>query len=88
MLNIELVICTMFIQAMHHHSHNTRSQSHFILPHVKGQGQKSFKFNGIRLWNQLPINIRSCDSKDTFKKQLKQELMLKMKNEEDCDFIC
>jgi len=70
------------------HSHSTRSQSHFILPHVKGQGKKSFKFNGIRLWNQLPSSIRSCDSKENFKKQLKQDLMLRMKNEEDCDFVC
>ena len=70
------------------HSHSTRSASHFILPHVKGQGKKSFKFNGIRLWNQLPSNIRSCDNKDKFKILLKKELMSKMRKEEDSNFVC
>ena len=103
MLNIELIIylCHIFnvytgnassyfcnVIDVTDHSHSTRSQSHFILSHVKSQGQKPFKFNGIKRWNQLPSNIRSCDRKDTFKKQLKQELMLKMKNEKDCDFVC
>ena len=40
------------------HQHHTRNVSTgFILPHVKSNGYNSFKFNGIKMWNNLPTTI-------------------------------
>ena len=50
------------------HRYNTRrSDCAFVIPKVKGQGSKSFKFNGIKLWNNLPVAIRKAQTKDFFK---------------------
>ena len=34
------------------------SLNSYVVPHVKGQGSKSFKFNGSKLWNELPTNVK------------------------------
>ena len=73
MCNVE-IIC---------HGHNTRgSNLSFAIPHVKSQGSKSFKFNGIKLWNELPRKIKESDTKRDFKSKCKEHLMKKMENEE------
>ena len=52
------------------HRHNTRqSDSAFVVPGVKGQGSKSFKFNGSKLWNELPMNMKHVQQKNRFKKE-------------------
>ena len=46
------------------HRHNTRqSDSAYVVPRVKGQGSKSFKFNGSKLWNELPTNVKHVQQK-------------------------
>ena len=44
------------------HRHNTRqSDSAYVVPRrVKGQGSKSFKCNGSKLWNELPANVKQA----------------------------
>jgi hypothetical protein len=69
------------------HEYNTRSQSSYILPHVKTQGKKTFKYNGIRLWNSLSLELRCSNSKEIFKQNLKEVFMLKMKDEEESEFV-
>ena len=47
------------------HRHNTRqSDSAYVVPCVKGQGSKSFKFNGNKLWNELPANVKHAQQKN------------------------
>ena len=51
------------------HRHNTRqSDSAYVVPRVKGQGSKSFKFNGSKLCNELPTNVKHAQQKNRFKK--------------------
>ena len=61
------------------HSHRTRhSIKSFVLPEVKSQGKKSFMYNGARLWNSLPVNIRLIENKDNFKKKCKRYFFKEM----------
>ena len=41
---------------------------------LKTYGSRAFSVCAPRLWNSLPLKIRSCDSIDTFKKKLKTHL--------------
>mgnify|MGYP007048714126 CR=1 FL=1 len=52
-----------------------RSQFAFIVSNVKSHGCVTFKFNGVKLWNELPFDIKTCDTKDKFKKKCKQALI-------------
>ena len=66
------------------HRHNTRqSDSAFVVPGVKGQGSKSFKFNSSKLWNELPTNMKHVQQKNRFKKECKALLMTRMKEKEE-----
>ena len=70
------------------HSYGTRnSKMSFSIPNVKTQGSNSFKFCGIKLWNDLPLNIKCAETKCNFKRQCKTFLMNKMENIENSDFI-
>lgn len=40
-------------------------------------GNRAFSFAGPHIWNDLPMNLRSLDSFDTFKRQLKSHLFYK-----------
>ena len=46
----------------------------------KSYGEKSFYFYGPLVWNSLPYSLRSIDSLDSFKKQLKTFLFKKAFN--------
>ena len=70
------------------HSYSTRrSNKSYVIPHVKSQGSKSFSFNGCKLWNNLPNNIKSELTKDGFKSKCKEFLFNRMLSEEESDFI-
>ena len=69
------------------HQHRTRSNCEYVLPSVKTQGKKSFYYNGVKLWNNLAIEIRNVETKELFKVKLKDELFDRMRKEEDDDFI-
>ena len=64
-----------------------RSQFSFILSNVKSYGSATFKYNGVKLWNELPIDVKSCDTKDKFKQKCKLYLMNKIKHRENDDFV-
>ena len=53
----------------------------YVVPRVKGQGSKSFKFNGSKLWNELPTNVKHVQQNIQFKKECKALLMTRMKEE-------
>ena len=69
------------------HSYKTRRNATFQLPNVKSQGAKTFRFNGIKLWNSLPTNIKEVDNKVSFKIKCKSFLADKMKNKEDNVYV-
>ena len=62
------------------HSYSTRKSSmSYVLPNVKSQGSKTFKYNAIKLWNDLPNSVKESDSKESFKRNCKLYQMEKMK---------
>ena len=70
------------------HNYRTRkSNISYVIPHVKSQGSKTFKYNAIKLWNDLPNSIKCSDSKDTFKTNCKTFLMNKMSNAEQSEYV-
>ena len=70
------------------HRHNTRqSDSAFVVPGVKGQGSKSFKFNSSKLWNELSTNMKHVQQKNRFKKECKALLMTRMKEKEEMNVV-
>ena len=55
-----------------------RSSSQLVLPepkfNFKTYGSRAFSVCAPGLWNSLPLEIRMCDSIDTFKRKLKTHL--------------
>ena len=63
------------------HRHNTRqSDSAYVVPR---QGSKSYTFNGSKLWNELPTNVKHVQQKIRFKKECKALLTTRMKEKEE-----
>ena len=49
-----------------------------IIPrHHRRAGDMSFSISGPRLWNNLPVSVRSCNSVTSFKSHLKTHLFIK-----------
>ena len=56
---------------------NGRPEDYLLLqtPHFKTKyGRRTFEYNGSRLWNALPLNIRSEDNIEVYKKKVKTML--------------
>ena len=52
----------LFQQASHTHFYNTRSVTHknYYIPSFKtARLQRSFKYQGLSIWNNLPLNLKS-----------------------------
>ena len=57
------------------HDYNTRSILYnFKVPKANTVIQKTFYWNAISQWNQLPDHLKSLQVKDTFKAALKKHL--------------
>ena len=69
------------------HAKVTQGHSAYVVPRVKGQGSKSFKFNGSKLWNELPTNVKHVQQKIRFKKECKALLMTRMKEKEEMNGV-
>ena len=70
------------------HIYNTRgSNASYAVPHVKGQGCKMFLYNGIKLWNELPVNVKTIQKKYMFKKECQTILMNRMKGINENEFV-
>ena len=59
---------------MNYKSFNGRPDEYLMLEtpnfHTK-YGKRLFEYNGSRLWNALPVHIRSAEDVDEFKKSVK-----------------
>ncbi len=70
------------------HSHNTRrSKMTFVLPHVKSFGRKTFIYNAIKLWNNLPTETKMVLDKKVFKVKCKELFLNDMLSSSKSDFI-
>ena len=59
-------------------SHNCREEDFLMLKthfYKTKYGKRTFKYNAPRLWNALPLHIRTVDNIDTFKKMVKTILI-------------
>ena len=60
------------------HGYNTGKCQTALLPTVKTQVALTFKYDGVKLLNRLPTNFQFCESKDIFKRDVKEFLNHKM----------
>ena len=62
-----------------HHSYETRAVSNqeLTLPYlIRSKCQRSFLYNGIKIWNNIPLQIRNVhENLNSFKKLLKEFLL-------------
>ena len=66
------------------HSYNTRSSRlAYVIPKVNTQGSHTFYYQGIKLWNSLPIFLKESNSREEFKKGCKKHLSNKMRELEN-----
>jgi hypothetical protein len=72
---------------VNHGYHTRRSNLSYNVPNIKTQGSYTFKFCGIKLWNRLPLSIKTCETKEDFKKRCKGFLFNEMRLEDSSEFI-
>ena len=81
-------LCKNFKKLNNTHTYSTRRNAYgFYLPTVKGDMSKSFCIQGIKDWNNLPVNIQSCLSVNSFKQYVKKYLTNKACNENLSEYI-
>ena len=59
----------------------------FTIPRVNNVGLNSFQYTGIKLWSNLPLNIKIKTSKNVFKNYVKQYMMSQLIVNSHNDFI-
>ena len=70
------------------HNHDTRRRKNcYVIPQVKTQGSLSFMYNGAKLWNSLPDDIKNVNTKENFKKKCKAYLFEDMEKVESDQFV-
>ena len=70
------------------HNYSTRrSDLAYVLPKIKTQGSKTFSYNSVKLWNDLPYSIKNAESKEMFKNDCKMFLMDRMKTLEENKYV-
>ena len=58
------------------HSLNTRNRNRPVSAFCRlALTQNSIRYQGPKIWNDLPINIRQCKSLNLFKKNLKSHFV-------------
>ena len=59
------------------HSYQTRHHSDLALPrYLTHRAQKSVFYSGVKLFNDLPLNLKSTTDKNSFKINLKRRILL------------
>ena len=57
-----------------------------VLPHVKSSGKKTFRFSAGKIWNALPVSLRSAEDLLSFKKGVNKHLREELITEARRDF--
>ena len=85
--NLAPYLCTFRrIESVHDHETRRRKNS-FVIPHVKKQGSLTFMYNGAKLRNSLPDDIKLSNSKENFKKKCKAYMFDDMERLENDQFV-
>ena len=63
-------------QAHHYNTRSKSNQNYYLNSERKNSGKKSIKFLGVKMWNQIPLTIKSYTFY-RFKKECKQILINK-----------
>ena len=72
-----------FVRVTDSQSYNTRgSDYNFRIPSINGCYTKTFYYNSILDWNNLPENIKSISNKETFKTAVKSYRLTAGQSEE------
>ena len=70
------------------HRYSTRhSVSSLCIPFVKSAGKASFTYSAIKLWNELPKEIKNINREHRFKAAVKSFLFDKMQQRDQSDFV-
>ena len=73
---------------MNQHRYSTRARElSCVIPRVKSSGLTSFMYQAVCDWNKLPLEIKQCPSKDTFKYQVKCLLYNRLLAQETSLFV-
>ena len=63
----------MFTKVQDQHQYVTRnSQYNFVIPRVNGMSMDSFAYQGSKVWNSLPNEIKASPNKHRFKTAVKE----------------
>lgn len=71
-------LCDKFKQRDQVHNHSTRNNENLDIPKFRtSTGQRTFKYRGTKIWNDLDKEIKSIRNFYSFKTKIKAELMKK-----------
>lgn len=77
-----------FIHISQVHRYSTRhSASSLCIPSVKSAGKTTFTYSAIKLWNELPKDIKVVTKEHKFKAAVKNYLFDKLKLSDMSDFV-
>ena len=57
-----------------------------VLPHVKSSGEKTFRFIAGKIWDALPVSLKSAKDLLSFKKRVNEHLREELITEARSDF--
>ena len=78
----------LFVKTQSNHHYSTRGAEHnFSIPHISGLEIANFSYQGPKAWNSISTNLKHLQSKDGFKKGVKQFLKDQSLLSEQTDFI-
>ena len=63
------------------------SVNNFFLPRVERQASNTFFYSGIKAWNSLPASIKQINSEVSFRKKVKQNIVMEARKVESCPFV-
>ena len=70
------------------HTINTRqSQCSYVVSQVGSQGKNTFIYNSVKFWNILPYELKSSQSRDSFKKGCKNLFFEKMLAKDASEYV-
>ena len=65
-----------FSQINHCHSTRTKQKSRFTLPLPRtDMGKQSIKYSGVKIWSQVPSDVKAAPSLESFSSQIKDFLV-------------
>ena len=68
-------LSTQFYKVHEQHQHFTRNSSlNYVLPRARSIAINNFSFQGTKIWNNIPENIKIIQNKQNLKKHVKSHI--------------